>query len=184
MKKVLIVVIAILALVSCKEKSEFSTDAPFGFEWGESYNDIKSKNLKDFEYVGNDDGIVIAKTHEAPKEVTIVQTYYLYFETSVGLGLINARTREISLSEDKSHDSIVNAYKAVMEHVENSLNEPTRSKSQYDELISDCINKNDCSPLDAEYKTKDATIKISLVVSKTGNRSAWVSLNYYRDLAG
>ncbi|OVZ98990.1 hypothetical protein CBW53_03015 [Yersinia frederiksenii] len=163
MKRIFLILMACVFLSACDNKP----DAPFGFKWGQSIEDVKKLDLPGFEVDEYGSGLSIASAQSAPSDVYDAGHFGLTFMQPVGL------MRIIMLSETVDKDDFnFNDGKALYQKISSMLEEKYALPKKITEKVDKdgdkfyfCLQDESCGVWKREYE-KD-NVKVTLEVSPT-----------------
>lgn len=170
--KAIFVFVGCLLLSACDKKPE----APFGFEWGQSLQSIKSMHLPGYFEIPIGDGITQVLLKDAPKKKPLLNEYFVY--TANGLGVIAAEGRSdiVDLSTLSGPKEITEKYNVVLEQIANDFDDTSSARNRRMNDARFNANSHD----DYQVLFKKGGVIATLKIQRQGNKKshAWVSLTY------
>ncbi|WP_145574174.1 hypothetical protein [Yersinia alsatica] len=182
MKKVaaILIIACSIVLAGCDQKPQ----APFGFKWGQSVEDVKKLSLPDFKVDGEANTVQIVSTDGAPSKVYDAERFLLVFMPH--LGLTNIKMYSKSVDENSFYfNNGRSLYLKLSSMLEEKYGIPKKITEKADKDGDDfyfCLQDESCGVWSREYE-KD-NVKVTLKVNPVPGQlmgsmgKAWITIEY------
>lgn len=182
MKKVaaILIIACSIVLAGCDQKPQ----APFGFKWGQSAEDVKKLGLPDFKLDGDPGGLQFAYTKRAPSEVYDADRFSLVFMPH--LGLTNVRMSSKLVDENSFYfNNGRMLYLKLSSMLEEKYGPPkiiTEKADKDGDNFYNCLQDESCGAWEREYEKDNVKVKLKVdpVSGQLMNTmgKAWITLEY------
>ncbi|WP_145562697.1 hypothetical protein [Yersinia aldovae] len=182
MKKVaaILIIACSIVLAGCDQKPQ----APFGFKWGQSVEDVKNLNLPNFKLDGEANTVQIVSTDGSPSKAYDAERFILVFIPP--LGLTNVKMYSKLVDENSFYfNNGRNLYSKLSSMLEEKYGPPKKVTEKADrdgDSFYNCLQEESCGVWKREYE-KD-NVKVTLRVDPVGGQpmrnmgKAWITLEY------
>ncbi|WGL99178.1 hypothetical protein QE177_04665 [Arsenophonus sp. aPb] len=158
MKRVMLAALAVIVLSGCDNRP----DAPFGFKWGQSVEEIKKLNLKDIDCSEGKDkykGQAFCTAKTSPDDKSEYNEYFLEFTENKGLFNI-VRMR---LYDKSALVNVKKIFEKLNNQIKNEYGKPIKINDRTDENVYfSCLADDSCEELKTVYKKGDIEVLIYL----------------------
>lgn len=159
-KKTIFVFVGCLLLSACDKKPE----APFGFEWGQTIEDVKDKKLTSFKADEDMKFMQFASAKSAPKNAYDAESYSLAFLPVSGLSIITMYSKGL---DSRTQEPI--QAKKLYEKISGMLQEKYGNPLEINEHVNrdgaefyDCLTNESCGQWKRQYKKEGVSVILEI----------------------
>lgn len=149
-----------IALVGCDNKP----NAPFGFKWGQTVDDIKKENLPGFEVHGDSGLVQFVTVKNAPSDAYDASSFHLSFMPINGLTGITMFSKGVDASSYYFNDGKT-LYNKLAAMLEEKYGKPVKVNEKVTKDGDDfyfCVQDKSCGSWTREYEKDGVHVELTV----------------------
>lgn len=185
MKKLIFIITCVIGLYGCDNKPE----APFGFKWGQSVEDVKKLSLPNFKVEGDPNLVQFVHVDGSPNKELDAERFFLVFEPNDGLTTITMQSKSVD-KDGYYFKEGRELYQKLSLTLEDKYGPPKKivEKVERDDVsFYFCLKEESCGVWKREYEKNGVTVVLEVepspgqFIDSMGKASISISYEYFTD---